>query len=294
MATTLRDPNLYKDLLLEAIPAAFAGRKALAGTGAAVLVPNLPTMTTFGTKAGTGSKVQIPYFDSLGELEDIADGAALTPRMLSTTLEESSMIRSGIAGEITMWAKIAAQAADPEVAIAQQFAELAMRRIDRGLIDKALATTLVETTGATITLEAINLARSRFGDEDSGVVLMVCHSRVMRSLRNLREDGATGRPLFTEAEFDGNGVMVRLPNFLGIPIMSSDRLTPNGTVYPTLLCKKGALVAWYNGNEPIESDRDILAATEIQAMHLYHVEHLYKRPANGTVPGVVRLNTTEA
>jgi hypothetical protein len=294
MATTFRDPNLYKDLLMEAIPAAFAGRKALAGTGAAVLVPNLPTMTTFGTKAGTGSKVQIPYFDSLGELEDIAEGAALTPRLLSSTLEEATMIRSGIAGEITSWARIAAQAADPEVAIAQQFAELAMRRIDRGLITAALGTSLVTTTGVTITLEAINLARSLFGDEDAGVVLMVCHSRVMRSLRNLREDGATGRPLFTEAEFDGNGIMVRLPNFLGIPIMSSDRLTPTGTVYPTLLCKRGSLVAWYNGNEPIETDRDILAATEIQAMHLYHVEHLYKRPANGTVPGVVRLNTTEA
>lgn len=293
MAITKRDSNLYKDVLVEAVGAAFAGKRALAGTGAAILVPNLPTMS-MGIKLGTGSKVQIPYFDSLGELEDVVEGQALTPRLLSSTQEESVFIHSGIAAEVTDWASIAAQAADPYTAIADQFTELAMRRIDQGLIDKAKGTALVLTTGASIVEDNVTDARFLWGDEDDDVVLMVAHSKVMRSIRRLKD--STGRLLYAPPEFSPNGEKSKMGTFNGIPLMQSDRLTPDAgtpTVYPSLLLKKGALVAWYNGNPVPEEDRDILTASNITALHLYHIEHMYKRPKNGTKPGVVKLLTTE-
>lgn len=296
MALTVRDSNLSKDVLVEAIQAEFAGKQALAGSGAALLVDGLPVMQG-SFKAGTGTKVQVPYFDSLGELEDVAEGGALTPRALTSTLEEATIIRSGIAGEITNWAVMVAQAADPYQAIAQQFVRLALRRIDKGLIDVAKATSLsfTETDGSgTINIDTFTEARSLFGDEDDEIVLAVVHSFVMKKIRLLKD--LSGHPLFKEYEAIEGNRTVRRSTFMGIPVMQSDRLTPDAgtpTVYPSLICKRGALVAWYNGLGDIKQDTDILADTEVQAMHLYHAEHLYKRPANGTKPGVVRVLTTE-
>lgn len=297
MATTLRDGNLFKDLLMEAIPAAFAGRLALAGSGAAVIRDGLPTMMG-AYKMGAGSKVQIPYFDSLGELEDLAEGDALTPRALTSTLEESTMLRSGIAADITNWAQIAAQAADPYKAVADQLARLALRRIDRGLITAAAATTLTYTEvagGGTINIDSFTNARAAWGDEENDedpIVLAVVHSVVMKKIRLLKD--SAGNPLFKEfVEVDAGGNQMRRSTFMGIPLRMSDRVTPTGNVYPTLLCKRNSLVAWHNGFSEIESDRDILAASDIQAINLYHVEHMYKRANGGTKAGVVKLLTTE-
>ncbi len=297
MATTLRDGNLYKDLLMEAIPAAFAGRLALAGSGAAVIRDGLPTMMG-SFKMGAGSKVQIPYFDSLGELEDVAEGDALTPRPLTSTLEEATMQRAGLATDLTNWAQLAAQAASPEQAIADQMAKLAVRRLDKALITAASATTLTYTEatgGGTINVDSLTNARAAWGDEENDedpIVLAVVHSVVMKKIRLLKD--SAGNPLFKEfVEVDAGGRQMRRSTFMGIPLRMSDRMVPTGNVYPTLLCKRNSLIAWHNGYSEIESDRDILAASDIQAINLYFVAHMYKQANGGTKPGVVKLLTTE-
>lgn len=291
MGLTTRSDLVSVDILQETITAAFAGKLALAGTGAAIMSPTLPGFGPDGARYVGGSTINVPYFDSIGELDDVTEGDALTPVGLSTTNETASVIHSGKAGEITNWAQLAAQYADPYAEYAKQFATAWMRRMDSSLITAAKTTTLIHDVSAgvgalsQISYDAFSDALYQWGDElgDEMPVLMVAHSIIVRDMRRLKD--ASGRPLLLEAT-DGS-----MPRFMGIPVKMSDRLTATASVYPVLICRRGALAAWYNGTPDVLQDQDILSHSMITALHTYHVSHLYKRPrgGSGTKPGVVLL-----
>lgn len=58
----------------------------------------------------------------------------------------------------------------------------------------------------------------------------------------------------------------------------------------TQLIKRRALAFWYNRAAlSLETDKNILAHTEIGAMHLYAAAHRYRRAAGGTKPGVITI-----
>ena len=58
----------------------------------------------------------------------------------------------------------------------------------------------------------------------------------------------------------------------------------------SLILQSGAAAFWYNaGRLGTKQDTDILADTDIIALHLYYVAHLYRRRRMGTRPGVVAL-----
>lgn len=300
IGTTTRDSNIYVNVLMEAVKAQFATKKALFGTGVAILKPGLPRHNVTGAAFGAGDKIQIPYFGSIGEMEDITESGAATLRKLTSTKEETSYVHSVIAGEVTEWARLAAQAADPNEALAEQYVEAAMRRIDLGLITKALATTLVQdNTGSTITYNGIIDACSKWGDQmgpGNGVKAMIVHSFVRAKLMKLRDDSGgagVGRPLWQFGTPGAGGSQApTLDTFMGIPVICSDRLTPTGNVYPTLFCQSDALIAWYS-ESPMKTDEDILADSMVSALHLYHAEHLYTRTPSCAKEGVVKLLTTE-
>jgi hypothetical protein len=296
MALTKRTDLIYVDILQEAIKAAFAGKKALFGTGAAILNTSLPTLGNDGMPLKGGDTVRIPYFDTIGEFEDVAEGGALTPAGLTMTSETATIIHSGKAGEITNWAQLTAQFSDPYAEYARQFVEGWMRRIDLGLLTVAGTSTLISDisslvgNAAMVSYTALNNAKLKWGDESEDIRLLVVHSNVMNDLENLMDSG--GHPLLVPAIADG-----QLPRFRGIPTKVSDRVRTTGTgasaVYNNLLCKEGAMAAWVNGMPTILQEPDILADTVVTATHTYHVEHLYKRPkgGTGTKPGVVLFKT---
>lgn len=292
--TTKRDSNLYVDILQEAVAGAFVGKQALLGTGVVALKDGMPTRDANGISLESGDTISIPYWDSLGELDDVPEGDALVPRKLASTKEQASVVRSGLAGEVTTWARLASQAGDPYAEFGRQFVVAAMRRIDKGAIDAGLTTTLSYTAGGSITEDAVIEASEKWGDElddENGVALLVVHPMVRKKMRQLKD--STGRRLYLEPEVGPGGKMVTLPRFCGIPTFASARMPVSGTSYTSLLCKRGAIGAWFNGNPLPEEDRDVLAGSDVTAIWLYHVEHLYKRPAGGTKPGVVKLITTE-
>lgn len=58
----------------------------------------------------------------------------------------------------------------------------------------------------------------------------------------------------------------------------------------TLILKRGALGYWYNAQAlDFKTDTNVLADTNIAAMHLYQAAKMYRRTQNGTKPGVVKL-----
>jgi HK97 family phage major capsid protein len=134
-----------------------------------------------------------------------------------------------------------------------------------------------------IDYDAIVKARALLGDEAEEFAAFVCHSKVYTDLLKLKD--SAGRPLLIEP-----GPQPRL-TILGVPIIQSDRLAAVASVYPSLLLKRNALVAWVNGNVVVEKDRDILANTDIAAVHLYYAAHRYSKMSGMAKPGVSILKT---
>lgn len=288
---------IYVDQLQDAIPGAFVGQKALAGTGMAIIRTDLPTMNLGGGKIKGGTRISIPYWDVIGELEDVTETQALTPRNMSESSENATVQRSGVAGEITQFAQLAAMGSDPYAELARQIAETTMRRVDKGLIDQAAtsplvndqssATDLISVTNGTGFLYFVKTL-DLLGDEQEGVVGWVMHSKMVTALRSLVD--SLGRSQFTGLA-TSNGSLTLYEK----PIVMSDRMPVTGTgataVYTSAAVKKNALAAWINGSPTIKADSDILTDSDLQALNVYHVEHLYKRSpdGNGSKCGVALL-----
>lgn len=281
---TTRSNLVIPEILADAVAAGWPDRVALYGSNAVVESRTLPQ------EARGGDTVKVPLFGSIGEFDDVAEGDPLVPASLSMTSEQSMVQRAGKAVEMTTWAQMAAMYADPYVEAARQIREGAQRKFDAALIAKAGATGTgqiqVDRSTATIGYDAIVDALQAWGDESQDVAAVVMHSKVVGDLRKVKD--GNNLPLFTDAQQGG------LPRVLGLPLIISDRapvITGTPTKYVSLFIKQGALALWYNGIPVIETDRDILADSNILACNIYYVAHRYSRLPNSTKAGVVRLIT---
>jgi len=275
MATTTRSNLVIPEILADAITTGMAGMKALMGTGAVIVNNSLPS------DKQAGDTVSVPYFNTIGELEDVAENASLTPAQLTTTKETATVARSGKAIDLTRWAQMAALG-DPYAEAARQFVEGVQRKADEKLITAAKATTLVaDDSGNAFNYDAFVDAKGQFGDEDEDIALCVMHSAVFTKLLKLKD--SNGRPLAIDAVKTGE-----VPTFLGVPVKKSDRLTPTSSVYPTLLVKKGALVFWYAGSPSVRSQPDVLKDSDLTSVNLYSVAYMYRNMPGKSKPGVVK------
>lgn len=282
MAKTTKGQLFIAQVLADTLSATFAGRKALYGTGAVITNPGLTSETL-------GEKVQVPYFNSLGEFEILAnDGDALTPAQLTSAADESTVLHAGKAFEVTEWAKMAA-VGDPYQEASNQMAEGAYRTFDQTLITAASTTSLsLDVTGRAIKTwnwDAYVDAKMKWGDEQENISLIVCHSKVYGDM--LKERDSEGRLLLVDPRVEG-----QLPRYGGIPVIVSDRCKKTAgapDTYETLIVKKGALALWYNDGFGVETDKDILVNSTVAAVHVYFVAHLYRRCAGGTKHGVVKV-----
>jgi len=284
MAVTTTNDLIIPEILADAIQAAWPDRIALKGTPAVVESPTLPG----GARGGT--KIKVPYFEIIGELDDVDEGEELPPTRLTMTSEEAVVRRSGKRVPMSVLAEMSARYADPYAEIARQFMDATKRRFDAALIAAANASgagqTTVDRSGETITYDAIVDALSAFGDAQVDVAAMIVHSKVKTDLMKLKDLG--GLPLFIDAQQGG------LPRVLGLPVIDSDRVpTVSGTPtrYVTLFVLRGALALWYNGEPVIERDRDPARDLDELVINTYFVAHRYKRLPQHDKPPVVRLIT---
>lgn len=287
MGTTKRsDLVIVSEVLQEAIKGQLAGMKIFAGSPACVINGSL------GSSMG-GDTIKIPYFGTLGELDDLAaEGDALTPASLAQTSETTTVTHAGKAFEATQWALLAADPrSDPYTEAARQIAEAVRRRVDKALLDKAVAADGPMTVDVYNAVTPRNFdydlylsGRKLWGDEQDGIVMIAVHSKVLFDLYGLRD--ATGRPLLVDMPEGG------MPRLLGIPVMVSDRLAATADSppkYTSLLLKRSALAFWYNATPSVDQDKDILADTLVTATHIYFAAHRYSRLPGTTKSGVVLL-----
>ena len=291
MPTTTRAsvPDLIPEILEEAVQGAFAGLTSVFGTSAVTVNNSMPANNPqTGQRMRGGDTITVPYFDTLGELEDVVEGSGLTAAELTSSAETSTVVHSGKMFEMTYWAQLATNWADPYAEAARQLVVATQRRADKGAQDAGATTPLVrDASGAAINYDAVIDAKLLWGDEQNDIVLMSVHSKVWGDLLKLKD--AQGRPLTIDSQREGE-----LPRFAGIPIKVSDRNTvvagtPN--TYQSLLYKAGSVAFWFQGAPRLLTDADISADTVLGAIHVYHTSHRYKRKPDTTRTGVVKLVT---
>ncbi|MGK3995105.1 phage major capsid protein [Sorangium sp. So ce1024] len=298
MAVTKRSDVINTYILEEAIQAEFAGAVALYGSPAVVQNNSLPANNVNGGKMKGGETIQVPYFNNLGELDEIAtDGDSLTPVALTMSDETATIRHFGKAVELTTWSQIKGLYADPYKECARQLVMAAKRKWDEVLIATAGASLPADNihdvwnavTPVLLNWDVMVDAKLKFGDEQSSIVMLSVHSKVYGDIMKLKD--TTGRPLLVDAN-DGS-----LPKFMGIPVKVSDRnaVVPaaGGTPakYKSRIYKAGALALWLNGQPSVKEDEDILKDTDLVAIHTYFVAHRYKRTPGATRPGVVEIVT---
>lgn len=287
--TTKRSDLVIPELLQEAIQGEFANKNLLFGSGAAVISNTLPGA------AGGGDTVTVPYFGTLGEMEDITtEGDALTPEKLSMSRETATVIHSGKAFERTEWSRLSALG-DAYAEAARQFVIIAARRGDKALIDVATAGLPAEyindvsAVGAgTMDYDKVVDSTGLWGDQQERIALLGIHSKVRRDLLKLKD--STGRPLFILPTTDND-----VPRFMGIPTVVTDKCKVTGTPgqsdarYESLIIKDAALAFWYQEQPRVLTGQDILADTDIVAVHMYWAAHRYLRVRGSTMGGVIKV-----
>jgi len=286
---TKRSDLIIPQILVEAIQGEFEDANLLAGTGVAVQSPSLPN-----DKKG-GDTVTVPYFGTLGEMEDIEnEGDALTPESLSMSSETATVTHSGKAFSITEWARMS-EAGDAYAEAARQFRVITQRRVDLALITKATAGLSSDyildisalPTANKISYDAMIDAAGLWQDEFQEIVLMGVHSKVYRDLLHMKD--STGRHMLELPSADQP-----IPRFMGIPVVVSNKCTKtvgSPDTYETLLCKRAALAFWWQNPPKVVTDYDALADTDVLAIHMYWAAHRYLRQRGSTRPGIVKLVT---
>ena len=177
-----RDTAFIPEVLEDTVRANFKGKKALLGSLAVVTMASMPL------SARGGDKIEVPYFDLLGDLEDVNEGVALSVATIPDgSREEASVARAGKAIRLSDWKRMAENFADPYAEYTRQLNEAVGRRWDRALIAAAANTSGLPSShiidrydGSTPVKLSWQFAldgRRPFGDEQEDVVGMVIHSK---------------------------------------------------------------------------------------------------------------------
>lgn len=292
MASTARSDLILPDILAEEITKGLAGMNLLSGTGVVTMNP--------GLQAGpedVGNTVTVPYWDTIGEAEEVAENGALTPVKMTQSSEQATVVRFGKAVSIGGLAKRAKSTGGDPYAIARDMViAMIQRKVDALAIDRMVSrvvssSMVYDGSAATISTTAIVETYKLFADQlmlNGGPVLWGMNSKVYWDAASLAD--STGRALYVPAQGD------RLAALNGVPAMMSDKsnLLLAGTSpqqYYSLLCKRGAVACWMNENVSVEIERDALADTDILIVNAYAAVHAYSNMAGGTKPGVAALKS---
>lgn len=286
--TTTKGGLFVPEILADAVQAGLAGLNCLFGTKAAIVNASLPAGPN-----NVGDEVKVPYFNLIGELEDVTtDGGELSPAKLTSTKELATIKHSGKGVEFTRWAQM--NPTDPYAEGARQIVMAVQRRADQALIDVAKDSTNWDaykedlySAGSPVKLgyDQIVTGLSKLGDEGHGEMpaLIAVHSKVMGDLRLAKD--ADGRPRYVTTPV-GSLPMI---DTLGIPIMVSDKLTPVNGKYQSLLIWPGALVFWMNGSPLFLDEQNARKPSDSTFVHVYWAAHRYLNRMQKSKPGVVHL-----
>jgi len=238
MTTTQTSDILVPEILNDAVQGQFKGKNALmdsvlVSSGALVVAGTMP----LSGPGVIGQTVRIPYFGTIGDFEDVAEGSSATPVKIQQGSEDATVAHAALAFETTTWARnagvISGMPNDPHQECARQIVISAKRKMDKLSVAKAGTSPLLvshynATSPTYLSFSVIADAKARkLGDEQAdGVVALVTHSLGYADLVN--EKDSSGRLMHTTT------LSGALTSIDGIPVLQSDSVLLNGSTMGTV------------------------------------------------------------
>jgi hypothetical protein len=233
MAITVNTDLIDLQVLVDAVRGVFKGKNAFMGS----ILASQGAVRVSGTMAaGPGAiakKIDIPYFGTIAEFVNNADGSAVTPSKLQQVLEQATVARQSLAAETSRWAQGVGQidpaVGDPHQEAANQVMVQATRAMDKLCVVEAATTPLVSdvysaTSPVYLDWDLAVDAKTMWGDEQDNIVAMVVHSTTLADMAKLKD--SQGRPLLLMNLTEGQGQVTR---FCGVPVLVSDLVPLTGS-----------------------------------------------------------------
>lgn len=261
-AANLIVPEVWADLA----QARFTGAVRVLTSGA---------VTTDDTLVGQpGDTINFPKWDTLGDLDDLTEGTAMSTTVMGQRSSEATIKEAGKAVEITDKALLTGLG-DPRDEAQRQFGILAARKVDAALIAQAMADETAQgggtpysfTTAAGKTkftwADAVVPALAKFGDEWEPSEFAGMY------LNSAQQAEAMADPQFIDASKLGADTAVRTGQvgvIAGVPVFVTNRIAAG----KFLLLKNGSLGALYKRRPIVETDRDILKRTTVITTNVHY------------------------
>ncbi|MFD4992837.1 N4-gp56 family major capsid protein [Cellulosimicrobium cellulans] len=274
LSSDLYRPEVWADLAAES----FVGKAVVATSSATV---------NDDTLAGQpGDTVNFPKWMTLGELDDLAEGTAITPVKLTQKSSKATIKEAGKGVEITDKAKLTGIGNAQDEAI-RQFGQLAARKVDADLITAAVTTipngvtyadgstatasaplshTIVGSATLTLTWDALVDAFEKAGDDFEPDEWAGLYIRAEQRSQVWKDDDFIRA---SEISAGGGGSVVGrgfIGTIGGLNVFVTNRLASNKAV----ILKRNALGLLWKRRPIVEQDRDILARSTIVTTNLHY------------------------
>lgn len=255
------NPAVYRDM----VGATFLGQTRVFNSGAVL---------SDGTLVGNpGDTVHFPKWGTIGELDTLTEGTAMTPTGMTSSDQTATIKEVGKAVEITDSAQLTALGSPLDEA-RRQFGILASRRIDADLITQAQADETAQGGGTPFAVTAAtgqvaaSYARivdgiKLFGDEwdpaaFAGIFINSAqHAELLADTNFITADklGASATILTGQ-----------VGQIAGVSVFVTDRVAAK----KILFLKRNSLGALYKRQPLVEQDRDILARSTILTTTIHY------------------------
>ncbi len=304
-ASALFNPQVLAQL----VSAGFANVPIFFGSG--VVAPDF-TMP-YGPEY-LGLSVNIPYTTTPNQWSTLSDATALTPISFaignaagnSTTPETETVLRSGIALDMTTWVRT--NPLDPYGEARKQMLLGWAQAMESQLITKATASSgwssysldISSSADPLLNHDAIVSGVQLMGSEgfNDQPVMLAVHSHVFATMYNRKN--AIGVPWLVSnpGEVTPTGAKIYRLEPFGTPIYVSDLMQvntgagPNGVnTYVSAVCRRNSLALYMNPNLSARSVQAPLTDSQIDALNCYYCAHRYKRLQNRNGPGIVLITS---
>lgn len=254
----------------------------------AVRVAGSPAVIEDNTLEGNpGDTVDFPKWDALTDLVDLLETDVLVPEKMGHTNSQATIKEAGKAVEVKDRARLVGLG-DPLAEAARQFGILSARKVDADLITAAQAS-LPASFDVTAAAGQTTFAWDRFvdslvpfGDEWDPSQFAGLYINSLQMAEVFRD------PNFIEAAKFGGQSTILQTGAIGVIGGVNVKVTDRVAAKKMLLVKNQALGLLYKRRPIVESDRDILARSNVITTNLhYAVKRINDR-------GVVRVNLAAA
>lgn len=113
-----------------------------------------------------GSEITLPSFNYIGAAEDVAEGAAVTPSVMTTSTKKATVKKAVKAVDLTDEAKLSGYG-DPVAQRATQLAKSIADKVDNDILTALSGATLTATSANKISYEGIMDAIDKLAEEDA-------------------------------------------------------------------------------------------------------------------------------